>query len=47
MHYFIDAIRAVFIRGGGFMSIAHQVGALALIATTMSVWAVASYKKNN
>ncbi len=47
MHYFIDAIRTVFIRGGGFMSIAHQVGALALIATTMSVWAVTSYKKNN
>ena len=46
MHYFIDAIRTVFIRGGGFMSIARQVGALALIASIMATWAVASYKKN-
>ena len=47
MHYFIDALRTVFVRGGGFMAIAHQVLALILIASTMSVWAVVSYKKNN
>lgn len=47
MHYFIDAIRTVFLRGGGISSIAHQVLALALIGLTMSVWAVQSYKKNN
>ena len=47
MHYFIDAIRTVFVRDGGFMAIAHQVLALFLIASTMSVWAVVSYKKNN
>ena len=47
MHYFIDAIRTVFIRGGGFHEIAHQVAALAGIAATMGCWAVASYKKNN
>ena len=46
MHYFADAIRTVFVRGGGFQSIAHQVVALAVIASVMSVWAVASYKKN-
>ena len=46
MHYFADAIRTVFVRGGGFQSIAHQVAALAVIASVMSVWAVASYKKN-
>ncbi len=47
MHYFIDAIRTVFLRGGGISSIAHQVVALALIGLTMSVWAIQSYKKNN
>ena len=47
MHYFADAIRTVFVRGGTFQSIAHQVAALAIIATLMSVWAVQSYKKNS
>ena len=47
MHYFIDAIRTVFLRGGGLSSIAHQVLALALIGIIMSAWAVQSYKKNS
>ena len=47
MHYFADAIRTVFVRGGGFLAIAHQVLALAIIASVMSIWAVQSYKKNN
>ena len=47
MHYFIDGIRTVFIRGGGFSSIAHQLLALAIIATIMATWAVTSYKKNH
>ena len=47
MHYFADAIRTVFVRGGGFQTIAHQVVVLAIIASVMSVWAVQSYKKNN
>ena len=47
MHYFIDAIRTVFIRGGGFRDIAHQVFALAGIGTVMACWAVLSYKKNS
>lgn len=46
MHYFIDAIRTVFVRGGDFRSIAHQVLALAGLAATMGFWAVKSYKKN-
>ena len=46
MHYFIDAIRTIFIRGGGFSSIAHQVAALGGIALIMAVLAVRSYKKN-
>ena len=47
MHYFIDAIRTVFVRGGGFQTIAHQVVALFCIASVMAVWAVKSYKKNS
>ena len=47
MHYFIDAIRTVFIRGGGFREVAHQVLALLAIGLLMAVWAVQSYKKNN
>jgi len=47
MHYFVDAIRTVFIRGGDFLSIAHQVLALVISSSVMAVWAVVSYKKNN
>ena len=47
MHYFIDAIRTVFVRGGDFAAIAHQLLALSLISLFMGSWAVVSYKKNN
>ena len=47
MHYFIDAIRTVFIRGGGLHETAHQFLALAGIGTLMGCWAVKSYKKNS
>ena len=47
MHYFIDAIRTVFIRGGGLHETAHLVIALAGIGTLMGCWAVQSYKKNS
>ena len=47
MHYFIDAIRTVFIRGGGLHSIMHQVLALLGIGLFMGAWAVQSYKKNS
>jgi len=47
MHYFIDAIRTVFVRGGGLTAIAHQLLALTAIACLMSVWAVVSYRKNS
>ena len=47
MHYFIDAIRTVFIRGGSFRDIAHQVFALIGIGSVMACWAVLSYKKNS
>ena len=47
MHYFIDAIRTVFVRGGTFSAIAHQVFALLAIGLFMATWAVQSYKKNS
>ncbi len=47
MHYFIDAIRTVFIRGGGLHETVHQVLALVGIGTLMGIWAVQSYKKNS
>lgn len=45
--YFIEAMRTVFIRGGNFSNIAHQVFALVGISLVMSGCAVLSYKKNN
>ncbi len=47
MHYFIDAIRTVFVRGGDFPCIAPQVAALTCSAAITNIWAVASYKKHN
>ncbi len=47
MHYFIDAIRTVFVRGGTFLHVAHQVFALLAIGLFMAAWAVQSYKKNS
>ena len=47
MHYFIDAIRTVFIRGGGFQNVVHQIIALLAIGAFMATWAVQSYKKNS
>ena len=42
-----DAIRTIFIRGGGLHETAHQVLALAGSGTLMGCWAVQSYKKNS
>ena len=47
MHYFIDAVRTVFIRGGSLFNIAHQMAALAALTSVMAAWAVESYKKNH
>ncbi len=47
MSYFVDAIRTVFVRGGGLSAICHQLLALSGIGLVMSIWAVYSYKKNH
>lgn len=46
MHYFMDAIRTVFVRGGDMGSVWRQMICLGTIAVTVDVWAVASYRKN-
>lgn len=46
MHYFIDGVRTVFVRGGGFSSVFHQVLALVVFSLLMGTWAVFSYRKN-
>lgn len=45
--YFVEAVRTIFIRGGNFLSVWHQVVALSTIATFMGGWAILSYKKNH
>lgn len=47
MYYFIDAIRTVFVRGGDWECVSHQVFALAVIAVLMNAWAVVSYRKQS
>ena len=47
MHYFIDAIRTVFVRGGGIESIARQVAALTVIALGTGTLAILTYRKNH
>ena len=47
MHYFIEAIRTVFIRGGSVQHVWHQLLALLAIGIIMASWAVQSYKKNH
>lgn len=47
MHYFIDAMRIVFIRGGSLFEIMPQFIALMSFSTVMGTWAVMSYRKNN
>ncbi len=45
--YFVEAVRTIFVRGGNFQSVWHQVVALSIIATFMGGWAIISYKKNH
>lgn len=47
MHYFIDGIRTVFVRGGDFQSISRNLLALLCFAVVMSGWAMQSYKKRS
>ena len=47
MHYFIDGMRTVFVRGGGFSGIVHQLSVLFVFALATGSWAVWSYRKTS
>lgn len=47
MHHFIDAVRTIFIRGGNFHDVFHQILALTGLSSAMAIWAVWSYRKNH
>lgn len=47
MHYFIDGMRTVFVRGGDLHSIWRQILALGVMAVVMDGWAMMSYRKNS
>lgn len=46
VRYYVDAMRTVFIRGGGLESVYRQLSALAIFALVFDLMAVYSYKKN-
>lgn len=46
VHYYADAVRTIFVRGGGFSAIWRQTILLALFAFVMDAWAVMDYRKN-
>lgn len=43
--WFIDGVRTVFVRGGGFIDFLPQTCALTVFAVVMDSWAVVSYRK--
>lgn len=47
MHYFIDGIRTIFVRGGTLSSISTELSALSAMAAGLSLLAVMSYRKNH
>lgn len=47
MTHFMEAMRTVFVRGGGFSAIAEQLILLALCALVLDVWAILSYRKRS
>lgn len=47
MHFYIDAMRTVFVRGGDFQCIAYQTAALLAFAFIVNTWAILSYRKRN
>ena len=45
VRHYIDAMRTVFVRGGGAADVMPQLAALSVFATTMTAWAVIGYRK--
>lgn len=47
LRYFIEVMRTIYLRGGGFADLLPQLGALFAFAVVANIWAVKSYRKSN
>lgn len=47
LKYFIQVMRAVYLRGSGILELIPQLTALLCFAVTLNIWAVLSYRKNS
>ena len=45
LRYFVEVMRAVYLRGSGVADLLPQLGALAGFAVVFNLWAVRSYRK--
>ena len=47
LRYFVEVMRTIYLRGGGFAELLPQLGALLAFAAVANIWAVKSYRKSN
>ena len=46
LRYFIEVLRAIYLKGSGFTDLVSQFVALCVYASVIWIWAIRSYKKN-
>lgn len=46
LRYFVEVMRTIYLRGGGFADLLPQLGALFVFAFVFNLWAVKSYRKS-
>lgn len=44
---FVEVMRTIYLRGGGFAELLPQLGAVLVFALVFNLWAVKSYKKSS
>ena len=47
LRYFVEVMRTIYLRGGGFAELLPQLGALLVFALVFNLWVVKSYKKSS
>lgn len=47
LRYFVEVMRTIYLRGGGFAELFPQLGALLVFALVFNLWAVKSYRKSS
>ena len=47
LRYFVEVMRTIYLRGGGFSELLPQLGALLTFAFIFNLWAVKSYRKSS